>query len=95
MSTAALIVACLAGSVGFGCLLAGILLLREFPKCDPDDKHQRRRLAAEFFDATFLFGVVTTAHDIAKNWNCRRDARRFIYAGLGSLFLMIAALYFR
>ena len=92
MSTASLIVAIFAGTLGCGFFFAGILMLREFP--DSDKKTERGRLIAELLDGIFLFGAVTTAHDAARNWS-RRDARRFIYAGFGSLLLMSAALYFR
>ena len=93
MSTASLIVAIFAGTLGCGFFFAGILMLRDFP--DSDKKTERGRLIAELLDGIFLFGAVTTAHDAARNWSTRGDARRFIYVGFGSLLLMSAALYFR
>jgi hypothetical protein len=95
MSTVALIIAIFSGSLGCGFLFAGILMLRDFVDSDADNKHQRARLIGELLDALFLFGAITTAHDTAMNWRRRRPARRFIYAGFGTLLLMSAALYLR
>lgn len=95
MNTALLIIAILAGILGGACVLAGILLLRDLPGSDTHNKSQRGRLIGELLDGLIIFGVIMTSYDATKNWSRRRDARRFIYAGLGGLLLMSAALYFR
>jgi hypothetical protein len=94
MSTPAFVLACFAGIAGFGCLVAGILLLRDYFDQGQNDSGSQGRLLVELLDYIFLFGLAATAYDTAKNWNSRRDARRFIYAGLIGLVITVAALCF-
>ena len=75
-------------------MLAGLLMLRDFPDADPGERSPRPRLIGELLDGFLLFGVVTASNDAARNWSRRRDARRFTYAGCGGLLLMAGALVF-
>ncbi len=95
VSTAALIIACFAGILGCGFLCAGILMLGDFSRRETHHPGQGGRHLGEILDMLFLFGAISTARDGAKNWSSRRDARRFVYAGIVGLALMTAALCLR
>ncbi len=91
MHTFAVILACLMAPLTLAFLLAGFLLLQDFPPADGAAQPRLRDIAA--FEPTGVVWSGVAIPDACRNWRKRPGGRRFVYAGVLSLFVLLVALY--